>query len=68
MKHISIIFNGKVYYFSIHSDETVLSLKIKIKDCLDIPVENQRLLFQGYPMVDENLLDFVPNYSIIYCM
>ena len=42
---------------NVNSEETVLSLKYQIKNILNINVQQQRLIFLGYPMVDETILN-----------
>ena len=45
------------YMINVNSEETVLSLKYQIKNILNINVQQQRLIFLGYPMVDETILN-----------
>ena len=44
------------YKFSVNLEDTILHLKYQIQDTLHIDVRQQRLIFRGYPMVDENTL------------
>jgi hypothetical protein len=45
------------YTITVNTEETVLSLKYKIENILHINVQQQRLIFLGYPMVDETILN-----------
>ena len=45
------------YMITIDAEDTVLSLKYQIENSLHINVKQQRLLFQGYPLVDETILN-----------
>lgn len=45
------------YMITIDAEETVLSLKYQIENILHIKVQQQRLIFQGHPMVDETILN-----------
>ena len=45
------------YMITVNAEETVLSLKYKIENSLHIFVQQQRLIFQGYPLVDETILN-----------
>ena len=44
------------YTITVNAEESVLSLKYKIENILHINVQQQRLIFLGYPMVDETIL------------
>ena len=44
------------YMINVNDEETVLSLKYQIQNILNINVLQQRLIFLGYPMVDETIL------------
>lgn len=58
------------YIININDEETVLSLKYKIENNLNINVEQQRLIFLGHPMVDETILNKlgVKENSIIHLL
>lgn len=45
------------YTITVNTEETVLSLKYKIENILHINVQQQRLIFLGYPMIDETILN-----------
>lgn len=58
------------YTITVNTEETVLSLKYKIENILHINVQQQRLIFLGYPMVDESILNHigVKENSIIHLL
>jgi hypothetical protein len=45
---------------------SVSHLKIHIENFLSIPKEQQRLIYKGYPMTDEQLLDKIVEGDILY--
>jgi hypothetical protein len=44
------------YIINVNDEETVLSLKYQIQNILNINILQQRLIFLGYPLVDEEIL------------
>jgi len=54
----------------VNIEKTVLSLKYQIENSLNIKVLQQRLIFQGYPLVDEQILSKydVKENSIIHLL
>lgn len=55
------------YELSVNSCETVYKLKQQIEKSLNINVLQQRLIYLGYPMVDEAILEQynIQNNSVI---
>lgn len=60
MKVIVKKLQGKECVVDILPTETVLQLKHKVRDLLGISVPQQRLLFTGKTLADENPLSFYP--------
>jgi len=62
--------DGNKFELEVNPSTSVLSLKYKIEELHNINVQSQRLLFQGYPLVDEYSLQKlgVQNNSIIHLL
>ena len=61
---MEIKYNDNTYH--IHSiNETGLYLKIKISQLIKKPVESIRLIYNGYPVLNESIL---PNDAIVHCV
>jgi len=45
------------YKLNVAPEDTILHLKYQIEETLQILVKQQRLIFNGYTMVDENTLE-----------
>jgi hypothetical protein len=61
------------YKLNVAPEDSILHLKYQIEETLQILVKQQRLIFNGYPMVDENTLqksDVKENSVIhlVFCM
>lgn len=58
------------YTFYVSPDFSVLHLKYQIQDELHMDIRQQRLIFNGYTMADENTLQKlgVTNNSIIHLL
>lgn len=62
--------DGNKFVLEVNQSDTVLLLKYKIEELKNIKVQSQRLLFQGYPLLDENILENreIKNNSIIHLL
>ena len=52
---IEIKFKESIYNFYIESGVTVKMLKCMIFDVLKVRIEAQRLIYMGYPLLDESI-------------
>lgn len=66
MRIIIKTIDGHKEYINIDSKWTVGHLKNKIEEIMGIPVKNQRLIYQGYPLMDEMSLNQVVEDSVIH--
>jgi hypothetical protein len=59
---------NEVYNINIDNKKTILYLKYSIKELLNIDTTKQRLIFQGYPLVDEKTLEYynIQEYNTIF--
>ena len=67
---INLKFGLNVYPFDVSKNESVLSFKYKISEKLNINIYSQRLIYQGYPLLNEQLLNLKENETIylILCL
>lgn len=49
----------------INPNSTVIQLKYQVQDILSIPIEQQRLIYKGHPLSDNQVLDKRKEDSII---
>jgi Ubiquitin family len=47
---------------------TVIQLKYQLQDILSIPIEQQRLIYNGHPLVDNQTLHKIHEGDTIYIM
>lgn len=59
-----MFYESKIILFSIEEEFTIMKLKQRIENKLDIPIEEQFLAFQGKKMEDSHLLS-IPSNSVI---
>lgn len=52
----------------INPRSTVIQLKYQIQDILSIPIESQRIMYKGHPLVDNQTLDKIVEGDIIHVM
>jgi hypothetical protein len=64
------IINGKTFSLEVEENNTVAYLQNLIRDKENIPVEKQRLIFQGVPLLYNNTLMMygIKNLSIIHLL
>ena len=62
--------DGNKFVLEVNPSDTILLVKYKIEELKNIQVQSQRLLFQGYPLLDENILQNreIQNNSVIHLL
>lgn len=61
IKALTNIFNGRTLALEVEPSDTVINLKAKIEETEKIPSANQRLVFAGQQLEDQETL---ANYNI----
>ena len=61
---INLKFGINVYQFDVNNGESVISLKYKIYEKLKLNINSQRLLYYGFPLLNDQLLNVKENETI----
>ena len=61
---INLKFGISVYQFDVNIGDSVSSLKYKIYEKLNLNVNSQRLIYLGFPLLNDQLLNVKENETI----